>query len=241
MVEGGWRPGRLGMTDLAGCWILLGRVIWIGSLVVVVHVTSGACIGRVVVIPVVTVAALVGDGCMRTCKNIIVVVNRECGRLPARIGGMAGNTLVGYPYSRMIRIGGLAVISLVAPLAGIWSVGVPACMTLGAVGNGSMGTCKRVYRVMIESGWNPGILRMACLARGRKLRRHMVRARCLIVSISMAPVTGVRRIDIVSLVTGGAIVSHIQMGSLDYVVVVVNRKCGRLPARVDGMAYRAIC
>jgi len=39
-------------------------VIWIGSLVVVVHVASGTCIGCAVVIPIVAFAALVGNGGM---------------------------------------------------------------------------------------------------------------------------------------------------------------------------------
>jgi len=167
-------------------------------------------------------------------------VDWERGRLPARIGGMAGYTFVRYPYSRMIRIGGLAVIPLVASLAGIRSIGVPACMTLGAIGDGSMGPGKRVYRVMIESGRDPGVLRMAGLARGRKLRCHMVRACGLVVCIRMTTETGVRRVDIVPLVTGATVVRNIQMGTLYHVIVVMNRECGRLPAWVGGMATGTI-
>jgi hypothetical protein len=81
--------GICGMTFLAGIWDTGRLVAGIGSLVINRFMAAEAVIGSAGIITVVAGCAIVGDGNMSTCQRIIVAVNRESGRGPAWIGGVA--------------------------------------------------------------------------------------------------------------------------------------------------------
>ena len=92
-----------------------------------------------------------------------------------------------------------------------------------------------VLVVMIESGWDPGILSMAQFAVCRKLSCQVVWVGGLVVVIRMASITGVRSSGIVSEVTQVAFIGYSDMSSLEYPIIVVNRESSRFPARIGGM------
>lgn len=81
----------------------------IGCLVIIGQMTAGTSIRRAVVISVMTYCTVVGDRNMSSCKHIIIVMDRESCRLPARIGCMTGCTGSRYTDRCMIRIGGLVI------------------------------------------------------------------------------------------------------------------------------------
>lgn len=99
-----------------------------------------AGIGRIHIIPVVAGSALVGNGNVGPCYNIIIVVGRKSSGAPSRIGGMASCAVVGNAIGHMIRIGGLAVIRCVAAGAYGRCVLIACGMTAGAI-VGSVSSC----------------------------------------------------------------------------------------------------
>ena len=73
---------------------------------------------------VITIMAIsaIGDGGVGTGQGVIIAMNRESGRSPARIGRMAIFTCRRYAYCGMVRIGCLVVIRLVAAKAAVRGV-----------------------------------------------------------------------------------------------------------------------
>lgn len=120
-------------------------VVRVGSTIVVSHVATGAGIRRTVIITGMTGIAI--NGGMGACEGPIVVMNRECGRRPARIGGMACFTVGADTDGIMVRICGLVVIRNVATGTGIGCVVIITCMT-GITINAGMGACEGIVVVM---------------------------------------------------------------------------------------------
>ena len=63
----------------------------------------------------------------------------------------------------------------------------------------------------------------------------------LIVFADMATCTGIRRVVIVSVVAGGAIIGDGSMRAVQLIIIIVNGKGSRGPAGVGGMAGGTIC
>ena len=57
----------------------------------------------------------------------------------------------------------------------------------------------------------------------------------------MAPHTSIRGVVIIAVVTSGAIISNYGMSTVQGVIIIVNRECGRSPARSGCVAHRAVC
>jgi len=152
--------------------------------------TSDTGIWSGVIIPVMANNALVRNGHMSSCKNIIIIVDREIRRGPVRIGGMTGCTLCRNTDRTMIRVSRLVVIGLVASGAGIGSVDIISLVTGKAVtGNCSMCASKRVNIVMIKYRGTPGTLRMTGFTGSRELRCDMVWICRLIIIARMTIIT----------------------------------------------------
>ena len=84
---------------------------WIGCLIVVGQVAADTCSRYCIVIN--TVMALVASGRdMCAGQGIVSIVNCECGRFPARDGGMAIDTGCRNVSSLMVRVCGGTIIGL---------------------------------------------------------------------------------------------------------------------------------
>jgi len=77
---------------------------------------------------------------------------------------------------------------------------------------------------------------MARFAFRRELRSNMRRIGCLIIFLFMATETGVGGICVTPRMTGNTISCNGGMGALEWIIIVVYRESGRLPARISTMA-----
>jgi len=114
-------------------------MIGIVGLVVFIDVTTGAGVRSRVVIPVMTVGALVGDGQVSSLEYVIIVMNGEAGRGPPGIGCVTSRAFVGDRQAHMIGIGSLVIIVLMASFTGIGCIVVSIGMALCTIaGDGCM-------------------------------------------------------------------------------------------------------
>ena len=138
---------------------LCSRMVWIGRSIVICLVTTHAGVRRIVVVPVVTSRAIIGNTRMCPVQIVIIVVNRECGRLPTRGGRVAHGAIRRDHQRSVIWIQTRVVIGRVATCASIGCIGivaVVACITIGS--DGYMRSCKGIYCTVIEDGRRPGRL-----------------------------------------------------------------------------------
>lgn len=98
---------------------------------------------------------------------------------------------------------------------------------------------REILRIMVESGRIPGILTVALLAIGRETGRGMVGIGRLIVVRLVTADTGIGCVVVVAVVTGCALVGNGGVCSVQLIIIVVNRKSGRLPSD-GGVATGAI-
>ena len=123
---------------------------------------------------------------------------------------------------------------------GIRSVGVISIVAgIAIVGNGSMRTVERVIGVVIKSRRYPGCFAVATGTVCGELLCCVVGIGRLVVIRRMASRAGVRRVVVVAVVTGSAVVGNHRVRSVQRVIGVVNGECGRVPA-IGGMAGRTI-
>ena len=114
---------------------------------VIAAVTAVAGIGGIGIITVVAGIAIIGDGHVRTHKwiNGIVIESR---RRPGGLG-VAKRAVGGILLCRMVRVGGLCVIAIVATVAGVGGVIVVSIVTGGTVtGNGYVCAGNRVVVIV---------------------------------------------------------------------------------------------
>ena len=199
VTECGWYPGILSVALFTAQRELLCLVIRIGGIVVIIRMTTGTGIGCIVVVAVMTCCTVVGNSRVRSGQLIEVVVYRECGRRPARIGSVAGFTGGRQIERRVVRIDALVVVCSMAACTGIGRVTVVSLMAV-VTGCTRMGTRERPETV-IECRRRPGILRMAVSTGSRELLCSVIRVGCVVVVVSVAACTGIGRIAVVALVT----------------------------------------
>ena len=90
-------------------------MIGVSRCIVVVDMTTGASVGGIKVVTIMASSTVVGDGGMGTFDDIIIIVHGEGCRIPTRLGGMTGSTIVGdadgtvIGIGRLIKIGGMAI------------------------------------------------------------------------------------------------------------------------------------
>mgnify|MGYP007060900883 FL=1 len=141
---------------------LRSGVVGVSRLGIIRRMATVAGVGRAVVIAVVAGSTVIGNGCMSAVQRIIVAVNRERSRLPTRCGRMAHRTISREAERYVVRVGGLVEIRRVATITGVWRIGEIAVVTgVAVVGNGNMGSCKRINGVVIKSRGRPGCFRVA--------------------------------------------------------------------------------
>ena len=133
VIKAGRRPGRFAVAGSTIGWELGRNVAWIGSSIVIRGVTPCTSIRCTVVIPVVADSTVIGNHRVCPVQRVIVVVDRESGRRPARSRGMAhraigrkaqGNVI---GVQRQIKIGGMAGRALYGCTC------ISICMALDAI------------------------------------------------------------------------------------------------------------
>ena len=106
VIERGRHPRILVVAVSASCRELLSDVIGVSRCVIVIGMTTGTGIGRIVVIAVVAGCAVVGNGCVSPDQLIEVIVNGESGWRPSWICGVTGFTGGGQIQRYVAWIGG---------------------------------------------------------------------------------------------------------------------------------------
>ena len=99
-------------------------MIGVGGLVVIIFMAGETGIRRIAVITVVARRTVVGNSLVRTIQRPIIIMNREGRRHPFRLGCMATGTIGRYVQIRVIRVGALIVICLMAFNASIRRIGI---------------------------------------------------------------------------------------------------------------------
>ena len=94
---------------------------------------------------------------------------------------------------------------------------------------------REILGVVIERRGYPCGLAVTGGTIGGELRGRMIGVDGLVVISLVAPDTGVRRVGIITAMTGGAVVSNQCMGAIQCIVSVVDRERGRIPVRVSGV------
>ena len=189
---------------------LQGHVVWIGRAVVIGRMTTCTSVGRAVVIPVVTACTVIGNRRVRTVQGVIIVVDRETGRFPARRRGVTHRTIRRKVQGTVVRIGSLVEIGRMATCTGIGRVGViPSGMTKGAVVlNGNVRTGERINGIVVKAGWRPGGFTMAGGTIGWELCCNVIWTGGSVVLGGVTTRTGIGCTVVISVVTGRAIVGY---------------------------------
>lgn len=120
-------------------------MVRVGCPVVVSHMASGTGIGCAVIIAI--VAGIAIDGNMVAGKWPVIVMYRECGRLPAGIGSMTRLAIGSDTDGGMGWIRSLVVIIDMAAGTGIWCGIIVACMA-GITIDGSVGSRQGIIVTM---------------------------------------------------------------------------------------------
>ena len=210
------------MAILTSGWQLIGRVIRICCPIIINLVTTHTGIGCIIVIPVVAGDTIVGNRGMCPDQWVVIIVDREAGRFPAWSRGVTHRTIRWNHERNMVGIQTRIVIWRVTARAGIGGVVVIAVVTGHTiVRNGQVCSGKRIDRVVVKSGWRPGSLAVTSVAVGRELRDHMVRIHNSNIIRSMASETGIRRVLVISMVAGVAVISNRSMRPVQLVITIV--------------------
>jgi hypothetical protein len=100
------------------------------------------------------------------------------------------------------------------------------------------------YEIIIVNGEGSrvpaGCRRVARFTICRNINGSVVRIGRLVVAGLVTALTGVRRVVVISIVTGCTIRGNISMRSIQHIIVIVNGKSCRIPSRVGGMACGTI-
>ena len=129
VIKRGRHPCGLGMAILTGGGQLVGRVIRIGRAVIISLVTTYAGVRCIVVIAVVAGSAIVGNSRVCPIQWVVIIVDRESSRLPARRRSMAHGTIRWDHQSNVIWIQTRIVIRGMTARTGIRGVIVIAVVT----------------------------------------------------------------------------------------------------------------
>ncbi len=217
-----------------------GLVVGIRGLVEIRGMTSrtfGRC-------PLVTIGVALDaiDRGMRAGQRELrgIVVERIVGAA-GRVAGQTGVILINIPADTAVLIVGLRVGMAIGAghlcIIGRVSMAIDTLIPLAVMGPAVDG---EILPVVVEGGRRPARLIMATGAIRRELSRLVVGIGRLVVVRIVAPETGIRRIVIITVVAGGAVVGNGGVRSLEDVVVVVVGKGRRHPTRIGGMARSAI-
>jgi len=130
VIETRRRPGAFAVATLTIGGELSSLVVGIGSVVVIRQMASHASVGRVVVIPVVTGRAVVGNGSVRAVEGVEIIVVGKSRRRPTGLGGMATRTVGAQSQRDVVGIARLIEIVGMAARAGGRRTFITRCVTV---------------------------------------------------------------------------------------------------------------
>ena len=140
-------------------------------------------------------------------------MQRKSRRVPVGYGRVAHRTIVRQVQRQVVRVLALVKIRRVAACTGIWRGRVVAVHVTQRtlVCHRHMRPRERVHRRMVEGRRHPGRLRVAGRAVVGELVCHVVGVGRPLEIGGMAADAGIRRVVVVAVVTGGAVVRNIRM------------------------------
>ena len=110
VIKGGRNPGIFTMTGVA-IGRKLGRdVIRVRRSIEISCMAANAGIGGIIVIPIMTGGAIIGNGCMCPIQRIIIIVNGKSRRRPTWFRRMTHRTIIRQAQRRVIGVGGCTII-----------------------------------------------------------------------------------------------------------------------------------
>lgn len=180
---------------------------------------------------------------MCAIQGIVIIVNGKGGRRPTRSGRMAH---IAIRWNSQCYVVGIATAVVIGQMASFTGVGGIAVITADVtsctiIGNRYMRSREGEIRIVIETGGSPGRLGMAGGTIRRELIGCVIRVRCGVEICCVAANTGIGRIVVIAVVAGRTIIRYCSMCAIQGIIIVVNGKGGRRPARVGRMAARTIC
>ncbi len=209
VVESRRYPGCFAVATGAVCGQLLRGVIGVGCLVVIADMTAHTGIRGVIVVPVMASGAVIGYDGMRAVQGVIIVVNRESGRRPTGIRGMATRTIRRDGQGHVVRIGTLGIIRRMAACAGVRRVGVIAVVAdITIIRDGGVRSRERIKTIVVEGSRNPGRFAVANGAVCGELLRDVVGIGCLVVIADMAARTGIWGVIVIPVMAGSAVIGN---------------------------------
>lgn len=169
------------------------------------------------------------------------IVVKDIGRVSRWVTGQTSRALIDIPPDAVVIVIGFRVG--MAGSAGKFCVIARICMTIHTSTPLPV-VCTAVNRevlpVMVKGGRHPGRFGMAPCTIGRELGCHVIRhCRGIVVSL-VASGTSIWRSVVIPVVTGGTIARNGGMRPVQHVVIIVNGKGCRCPARSRRMAAFAI-
>ena len=197
------------MAILAGSRELIRRVIRVHSAVVISLVTTNTSIWRVVVIPIVAGGTIVGNGSVCPVQWIIIIVDREGRRFPARGCSVAHSTIRREHQRNVIWIETSVIIRRMTARTGVWGIIViPIVAGIAIICDCGVGSGQRVECIVVKSRRHPGRFGMAILAGGRELVRSMVRIQGAVVISLVTAYAGIRCVIVISVMAYCTIIGN---------------------------------
>jgi hypothetical protein len=142
MVKGCRCPVVFIVTGRAVSWEVGCYVIGIGGSLVFAIVAAITSIRRVIVIAIMALSTIIGNGSMGTIQWIIIIVNCKGRRSPTWGCGMAACTICRQTEGSVVGVDSGCKIGIMAAITFIWCIAVAAAVTLCTViSDGGMGTC----------------------------------------------------------------------------------------------------
>ena len=164
----------------------------------------------------------------------------EVGRCPCRFR-VAALTIGRELRGGVVGAHRLVIVTGVASKAGIGRIVVISIVAGRAViRNRHVGASDGINIIVVKGRRYPGRFRVTRLTVRRELRTGVVRIGGLPVIILMAAKTGVRRVVVIPVMAGGAIIRNGRMFSVKGVVIIVDAERSRIPSRLGSVAGSAI-
>ena len=178
---------------------------------------------------------------MRPIECIIIVVDRERRRFPARCRRMAHGTIRRDIQCYVIGIGACVEIGRMTARTCIGCIRVIALVTsITIVCNGDMRSCKGINRIVVKGGWHPSRFRVAQNTISWELCGRMVGISRLRVISVVTTVASIRSRIVITVVAYRAIIANSCMRPVERIIIVVDRERRWLPARGRRVAHGAI-
>jgi hypothetical protein len=180
---------------------------------------------------------------VRSLQQVVFVMIWEQCRIPSRIRGMALNTICRETEGLVVWVDTFIVIIRVTPStsigsSGIISIDVTRCTIIFY---SKVCPCQDIILIVIERRRTPTLRSVAFLTGSWKLRNIVIGIFGRSIICSVASRTSGWRIGIN--ITLMAIYTAMRggfMGSIQYKIFIVIRKCSRTPPRCGGMTLRTI-